>query len=213
MGHTKRHSLSHSTLAIATPAPYPALNMASTPVISLRRGHAVRHNGDVCVVIAHELKTPPRMASYVHMSVRSVASKKVSNLRKTSNDSMESVMLERVPHEYSYKDAAGAHFLNSETYDDVVVPEELVEVFKNYLIEGQGYTLLFADGVVADIELPPSMEMIVTDAPEGVKGDSANNSNKTVTMETGLVVQAPLFINPGEKLLIKTDDGSYMSRA
>lgn len=194
-------------------AHYPAPIMASTPVINLRRGHAVRHNGDVCVVIAHELKTPPRMASYVQMSVRSVASKKVSNLRMTSNDSMESVMLERVPHEYSYKDSAGDHFLNSETYDDVVVAEELVEVFKDYLIEGQGYTLLFADGAVADIELPPSMEMTVTDAPEGVKGDSANNSNKTVTMETGLVVQAPLFINPGEKLLIKTDDGSYMSRA
>ncbi|MEM1084099.1 MAG: elongation factor P [Verrucomicrobiota bacterium] len=187
--------------------------MASTPVINLRRGHAVRHNGDVCVVIAHELKTPPRMASYVQMSVRSVASKKVSNLRLTSNDSMDSVMLERVPHEYSYKDSAGDHFLNSETYDDVVVPEEIIESVKDYLIEGQQYTLLFADGVVADIELPPSMEMVVTDAPEGVKGDSANNSNKTVTMETGLVIQAPLFINPGEKLVIKTDDGTYMSRA
>ena len=187
--------------------------MASTPVINLRRGHAVRHNGDVCVVIAHELKTPPRMASYVQMSVRSVASKKVSTLRLTSNDSMDSVMLERVPHEYSYKDAEGHHFLNSETYDDVVVVDEIIETCKDYLIEGQGYTLLFADGVVADIELPQSMEMTVADAPEGVKGDSANNSNKTVTMETGLVIQAPLFINPGDRLQIKTEDGSYMGRA
>ncbi|BCX49961.1 elongation factor P [Haloferula helveola] len=187
--------------------------MPSTPVINLRRGHAVRHNGDVCVVIAHELKTPPRMASYVQMSVRSVATKKVSNLRLTSNDSMESVMLERIPHEYSYKDAAGHHFLNNETYDDVVVHEDIIEGVKDYLLEGQTYTLLFADGVVADIELPQSMEMTVTEAPEGVKGDSANNSNKTVTMETGLVVQAPLFINPGERLIIKTEDGSYVSRA
>lgn len=187
--------------------------MASTPVINLRRGHAVRHNGDVCVVIAHELKTPPRMASYVQMSVRSVASKKVSNLRLTSNDSMESVMLERVPHEYSYKDAEGHHFLNSETYDDVVIPAEIIDSCKDYLLEGQEYTLLFADGVVADIELPQSMEMTVAEAPEGVKGDSANNSNKTVTMETGLVIQAPLFINPGDRLQIKTEDGSYMGRA
>lgn len=187
--------------------------MASTPVINLRRGHAVRHNGDVCVVIAHELKTPPRMASYVQMSVRSVATKKVSNLRLTSNDSMESVMLERIPHEYSYKDASGHHFLHTETYDDVVVPEEIIDGVKDYLIEGQAYTLLFADGAVADIELPMSMEMEVTEAPEGIKGDSANNSNKTITMETGLVVQAPLFINPGDRLIIKTEDGSYVSRA
>lgn len=153
------------------------------------------------------------MASYVQMSVRSVASKKVSNLRLTSNDSMESVMLERIPHEYSYRDSAGDHFLHNETYDDVVVPPEIIEEVKNYLIEGQLYTLLFADGVVADIELPPSMEMEVAEAPEGIKGDSANNSNKSITMETGLVVQAPLFINPGDRLIIKTDDGSYMSRA
>ncbi len=187
--------------------------MASTPVINLRRGHAVRHNGDVCVVIAHELKTPPRMASYVQMSIRSVATKKVSNLRLTSNDSLESVMLERIEHEYSYKDPGGFHFLNNETFDDVVVPNDIIDLVKNFLIEGQTYTLLFADGAVADIELPPSMKMKVEDAPEGVKGDSANNSNKSVTMETGLVVNVPLFIGPGETLLIKTDDGSYMSRA
>lgn len=187
--------------------------MASTPAINLRKGHAVRHNNDVCVVISHELKTPPRMASYVVMSIRSVASKKVSNLRLTSNDSMESVHLERIPHEYSYKDSGGYHFLHTETFEDVAVHDEIIDTVRNYLIEGQPYTLLFADGIVADIELPPSMEMVVTDSPEGVKGDSANNAYKTATMETGLVVQVPLFINPGEKLIIKTDDGTYMSRS
>ncbi len=187
--------------------------MASTPVISLRKGHAVRHNNDVCVVISHELKTPPRMASYVVMSIRSVANKKVSNLRLTSNDSMESVLLERIPHEYSYKDSGGYHFLNNETYDDVAVHDEIIDTVRNYLIEGNTYTLLFADGLVADIELPPSMVMVVADSPEGVKGDSASNAYKSATMETGLVVQVPLFINPGEKLIIKTDDASYLGRA
>jgi elongation factor P len=187
--------------------------MASTPVINLRKGHAVRHNNDVCVVISHELKTPPRMASYVVMSIRSVATKKVANLRLTSNDSMESVLLERIPHEYSYKDSSGYHFLHNETYDDVAVHDDIIDSVRNYLIEGNTYTLLFADGLVADIELPPSMEMIVAESPEGVKGDSANNAYKSATMETGLVVQVPLFINPGEKLIIKTEDGSYISRA
>lgn len=187
--------------------------MASTPVINLRRGHAVRHNNDVCVVISHELKTPPRMASYVVMSIRSVATKKVANLRLTSNDSMDSVLLERIPHEYSYKDSSGYHFLHNETYDDVAVHDDIIDAVRDYLIEGNTYTLLFADGLVADIELPPSMEMIVAESPEGVKGDSANNAYKAATMETGLVVQVPLFINPGEKLIIKTEDGSYISRA
>ena len=187
--------------------------MASTPVINLRKGHAVRHNNEICVVIDHELKTPPRMASYVQMSIRSIATKKVFNLRLTSNDSLEGVMLERDQHEYSYKDSSGYHFLHPETYEDVVVHEDLIDNVKNYLIEGQLYTLLIADGIVVSIELPLTMTMTVTESSEGVKGDSANNVYKPAVMQTGLVVQVPLFINQGEKINIKTEDNSYLGRA
>lgn len=187
--------------------------MASTPVINLRKGHAVRHNNEVCVVIEHELKTPPRMASYVQMSIRSVATKKVTNLRLTSNDSLEGVVLEKVPHEYSYKDSEGFHFLEPNTFEDNVCYEELIEGVKDYLIEGQLYSLLIADGIVVSIELPKSMAMTVTESSEGVKGDSANNVYKPATMETGLTVQVPLFINTGEKINVNTEDNSYLGRA
>ena len=187
--------------------------MASTPVINLRKGHAVRHNNEVCLVIEHELKTPPRMASYVQMSIRSVATKKVSNLRLTSNDSVESVVLEKTPHEYSYKDSEGYHFLEPNTFEDAVIYEDLIEDVKDYLIEGQLYNLLIADGIVVAIELPKSMTMVVTESSEGVKGDSANNVYKPAILETGLSVQVPLFINTGEKININTEDGSYLGRA
>jgi elongation factor P len=187
--------------------------MASTPVINLRKGHAVRHNNEVCVVVSHELKTPPRMASYVQMSIRSVGTKKIFNLRMTSNDSMDGVLLERIPHEYSYKDSGGYHFLNPETYEDVAVFDDIIEPVKDYLMEGALYTLLFTDGVVASIDLPASMVMTVAESSEGVKGDSANNVYKPATMETGLIVQVPLFINVGEKINVKTEDNSYLGRA
>ena len=143
--------------------------MASTPVINLRKGHAVRHNNEVCLVTETELKTPPRMASYVQMSIRSVATKKVFNLRMTSNDSLEGVVLT--------------------------------------------YTLMIADGSVVSVELPLSMVMTVAESSEGVKGDSANNVYKPAIMETGLVVQVPLFINLGEKINVKTEDNSYQGRS
>ena len=187
--------------------------MASTPIINLRKGHAVRHNNEVCLVIEHELKTPPRMASYVQMSIRSVATKKVFNLRMTSNDSLEGVVLEKIPHEYSYKDSSGYHFLNPDSYEDMLVFEDLVEPVKDYLIDGQLYTLLIADGIVVSIDLPLSMTMTVAESSEGVKGDSANNVYKPATMETGLVVQVPLFINVGEQINVKTEDNSYLGRA
>jgi len=187
--------------------------MASTPVINLRRGHAVRYNNDVCVVTDMELKTPPRMASYVQMSIKSIATGRVHNLRMTSNESLDSVNLNRQEYEYSYKDSGGYHFLHPETYEDILLGEDLVGPIKNYLIEGQQYVLVMTDDSVAAIDLPPSMVMLVKESPEGVKGDSSSNVFKSATMETGLVVQVPLFIGPGEKISVKTEDGSYLGRA
>lgn len=187
--------------------------MPATPVINLRKGHAVRYNNDICVVSDFELKTPPRMASYVQMSIRSITIGKVYNLRMTSNESLDSVNLNRDQHEYSYKDGDGYHFLHPETFEDVLLGEDKVANVKNYLIEGQKYLIVFADDVVAGIELPASVVMTITEAPEGVKGDSANNVYKAATTESGLQVMVPLFIKPGDKISIKTEDGSYLGRA
>ncbi|MBL9117015.1 MAG: elongation factor P [Verrucomicrobiaceae bacterium] len=187
--------------------------MANTPVINLRRGQAVRHNNDVCIITSTELKTPPRMASYVQMSIRGLTTGRVTNLRLTSNESLDAVNLNREPHEYSYKDTSGYHFIHPETFDDVLVGEDLIEPVKLYLVEGEKYNLVFTDDTIAAVELPASIVLTVAEAPEGVKGDSANNVYKAAVMETGLQVQVPLFIGPGERISIKTEDGSYLGRA
>ncbi len=187
--------------------------MANTPVINLRRGHAVRYANEVCIVTATELKTPPRMASYVQMTIRGLTSGRVHNLRMTSNEGLDSVNVDRDAHELSYKDADGYHFIHPTTFDDVCVGEDICGDQKQYLIEGEKYNLVFCDGVIAAIDLPPSLTMTVADAPAGVKGDSANNVYKAATMETGLIVQVPLFIETGERINVKTEDGSYLGRA
>src|SRR6188768_1297434 len=117
--------------------------MPSVPVINLRKGHAVRYTNDVCVVSEYELKTPPRMASYVQMSIRSITSGKVYNLRKTSNESLDSVVLNKDAHEYSYKDNEGYHFMHPTSFEDVVLQENFVKGVKDYLIEGQKYLIVF----------------------------------------------------------------------
>jgi elongation factor P len=95
----------------------------------------------------------------------------------------------------------------------MVVYADLIEGVKDYLIEGQAYTLMIADGLVVSIELPLTMVMTVAESSEGVKGDSANNVYKPATMETGLNVNVPLFINQGERISVKTEDGSYQGRS
>lgn len=192
---------------------YPPEAMAKVPVINLRKGHAVNHNNDVCVVTNMEHKCPPRMASYVQMTIRSISTKKVYNLRLTSNESLEGVNLAREEYEFSYVDGMGYHFMEPNNFNDVILTEDIVEPVKDYLIEGNTYILLFTDEVAVSVELPASIVLTVAEAPEGVKGDSANNVYKSATMETGLVVQVPLFIKPGEKISVKTEDGSYLGRS
>jgi elongation factor P len=95
----------------------------------------------------------------------------------------------------------------------VVIPPEIVGDAKDYLVENGSVAVVFIDERVVSVEIPASVVLTVTDAPEGIRGDSANNVQKAVTMETGIIVQAPLFIKTGEKLKIDTRTGKYMERA
>ncbi len=115
--------------------------------------------------------------------------------------------------EYSYKDGADYVFTNPENYETVTLAAELVGEDKNYLVENSEVTVTFVEDKAVSIELPSSVVLTVADAPEGVRGDSANNVQKAVTMETGITVQAPLFIKTGEKIKIDTRTGKYMERA
>ena len=118
-----------------------------------------------------------------------------------------------VTFERSYKDGEDYVFSDPETYETVTITPELVGDGKSYMVENGQVTMTFVDDKAVQIELPPSVVLKVTDAPDGVRGDSANNVQKTVTMETGITVQAPLFIKTGEKLKIDTRTGKYMERA
>jgi elongation factor P len=182
-------------------------------VTRIRKGQAVKHNQEPCIVIDMQHKTPPNLSAFVQMSIRNIASGKVYHLRFSPGDSIETVNVERQNYEFSYTDPTGYHFLHEDTYEDVAVSLELATPIKDFLIEGGRYVLVFVEGRVASVELPASIVMTVTEAPEGVKGDSTTNVYKAATTESGLVVQVPLFIKSGDRISIKTEDRSYLSRA
>ena len=115
--------------------------------------------------------------------------------------------------EFSYKDGQDYVFTDPENYETVTVTPELVGDAKNYLVENGVITMTFVEEKAVSIELPPSVALLVSDAPEGIRGDSANNVQKPVTLETGITVQAPLFIKTGEKIKVDTRTGKYMERA
>ena len=115
--------------------------------------------------------------------------------------------------EFSYKDGQDYVFTDPETYETVTITPELVGDAKDYLVENGQVTMTFVEEKAVSLELPPSVALSVTDAPEGIRGDSANNVQKPVTLETGITIQAPLFIKTGEKIKVDTRTGKYMERA
>ena len=115
--------------------------------------------------------------------------------------------------EFSYVDADGYHFMDPDTFEDVILDEGLIEEAKDFLVETQSYSILHVDDKPISIDLPASLEMKVTESAEGVKGDTASNVQKPATLETGLTVQVPLFIKEGETIRVNTADRSYAGRA
>ena len=115
--------------------------------------------------------------------------------------------------EFSYKDGEDFVFSDPDTYETVTLNAEVVGDAKNFIVENAQVTITFVSDKAVQVEVPSSVVLTVTDAPEGIRGDSANNVQKTITVETGISLQAPLFIKTGEKIKIDTRTGKYMERA
>ena len=174
---------------------------------------AINYNGDIAVVLDSQHRTPGNLRAFVQASIRSIRTGKSSDIRFSSTERIDVVPMMTRKMEFSYKDGEDYVFSDGDTFETVTVTPEIVGDAKNYLIENASVTMTFVEDKAVQIELPSSVVLKVTDAPEGVRGDSANNVQKTVTMETGITVQAPLFIKTGEKVKIDTRTGKYMERA
>jgi elongation factor P len=179
----------------------------------LRRGMAINYNGDISVVQDMQHRTPGNLRAFVQATLRSIRTGKSSDVRFSSTERIEPVPMLTRKMEYSYKDGEDYVFTDPENYETVTLPPELIGDSKNYLVENGTVTVTFVEEKAVSVELPPSVVLEVTDAPEGVRGDSANNVQKSITLETGINVQAPLFIKTGEKIKVDTRTGKYMERA
>jgi elongation factor P len=174
---------------------------------------AINYNGDIAVVLDSQHRTPGNLRAFVQATLRSIRTGKSSDVRFSSTEKIDVVPMMTRKMDFSYKDGEDFVFSDPENYETVTLSPEIVSDAKNYLVENGPVTVTFVEDKAVSIELPSSVVLKVTDAPEGIRGDSANNVQKPVIMETGITVQAPLFIKTGEKLKIDTRTGKYMERA
>ncbi len=179
----------------------------------IRKGSVIMYNGAPHVVMNLMHRTPGRRLGFVQTTMRNLETGSSAVAKFFSNNNVDFCDTTMKNLEFSYIDGSDYHFIDPESFDDIVLSKDTVGDDAKWLIEGTCYSILYVNGEPVSVQLPLNMTVLVKEAAEGLKGDSATNATKAVTLENGVVVQVPLFIKQGEKIKIRTEDETYIGRA
>ncbi|MCF8222513.1 MAG: elongation factor P [Bacteroidales bacterium] len=185
--------------------------MASTS--DFRNGMVIEYNNDLYAIVQFQHVKPGKGPAFVRTKLKSVTTGKVIDNTFPSGTKVTEARVERRPYQYLYKDDMGFVFMHTQTYEQITVNESLIENFE-LMKEGQEVEVVVHadDENIISVELPQFVVMEITYTEPGVKGDTATNTLKPATIETGSTVMVPLFINTGEKIKVDTRDKSYVER-
>lgn len=179
----------------------------------IRKGKVIDYQGTPHTVLEVQHRTQGRQAGFVQVVMRNTRTGASTSVKFLSSDNVTFLSTTVRSLEYSYVDEQGHHFLDLDTYEDVVLPDSIVQDSKKFMVIGTQYDIQYIEDKPVEISLPASVAMKVVEAPEGVRGDTASSVQKPAKTESGLVVQVPLFIKEGDVIRISTPDGAYISRA
>lgn len=178
-----------------------------------RKGITFVLNGEPHVVLDFQHVKPGKGAAFVRTKYRNILTGATREEAFNPNDKFENAMIETKKMQYSYNDGDLYYFMDAETYDMVPLSLEQVEDAIPYIKENDEVTIKFYDGNAFQVEAPNFVNLLVTETEPGVKGNTATNVTKAATLETGAVVQVPIFIEEGELIQIDTRKGEYLGRA
>ena len=178
-----------------------------------RKGVTFEMNGEPHVVIDFQHVKPGKGAAFVRTKYRNVLTGATREEAFNPDTKFPKAHIETKQMQYLYGDGELYYFMDEVTFDQVPLAQELVEDAIKYLKENDIATIKFYKGTAFDVEAPNFVDVVVVETEPGVKGDTATNVTKAATVETGAVVQVPIFINEGEKIQIDTRSGDYLGRS
>lgn len=179
----------------------------------LKRGMIIKDGGDFLVVVDMEHRTPGNLRAIYQATFKNLLSGKIVNRRFAPADSVEKADLESKKMQFLYKDHSGFNFMDSTNYESITLSEDMVGSGKDYLKENLEVEVLYYDHRPVTVELPVSVSLKITESAPGAKGDTSGKAMKPATLETGIVVNVPLFIKEGEIVMVDTRTGEYLGRA
>jgi elongation factor P len=178
----------------------------------LRKGISVELDGQLCTILEWQHIKMGRGGAIVRIKFKNLRTGAIFDRTYDAGDRFPRAYLERRTVQYSYNDGENYHFLDEETYEMIQLSEQQLGDAKNYLLDGIKLEVLYYKDEPISVELPVTVDLTVTYTEPGFKGDTATGGTKPATLETGLVVQVPLFVSTGDKLRVKTDTGTYVER-
>jgi len=179
---------------------------------NLKNGMAISHRGKLWIVQEFQHVKPGKGAAFVRTKLKEVKSGRVVEETFRAGEKLEAVRMETKRMEYLYTDGESYHFMDTDTYDQVEIPADFVGDAAKWLKENDVAQIQYAADDMLGIESPMFVELEVTETEPGVKGDTVQGGTKLATLETGAVVQVPLFVELGDVLKVDTRDGSYITR-
>jgi len=181
---------------------------------ALKKDAFVMFRGEICVVTDSQHINPGKGSAFVRAKLKNVQTGKVIENTFKVGESVETVDLDRMNMQYLYKDENSYYFMDNTSFEQVGIPTDLVGDKGQYLKEGQEVSVLSHEGRPLSVDLPKKLTFKITEAMPAVKGDTASGRvTKEATLETGMKIAVPLFIEQGDLVVVNTETGEYVERA
>jgi elongation factor P len=187
--------------------------MATIQATRLKKGMLVKMDQDLFRVLELQHVTPGNLRGFVRVKLRNIRSGTLSDQKLRSEDSVDRATLDEREMQYLYQDGDDYYFMDTSSYEQIHISSEALGESVNYLKPEMTISVEFYGTEPVGIELPQTVDLKVVETVPGIKGATASNQIKPATVETGLVVQVPPFINNGDMIRVNTETGEYLARA
>ena len=178
-----------------------------------KNGLTLEIEGQVMQILEFQHVKPGKGAAFVRTKMKNIINGGVVEKTFRPTEKFPAARIDRKNEQYLYNDGELYYFMDMETYDQIPLTHDLVENAVKYIRENDTATVKFYKDNAFDVEAPNFVDLVVTETEPGVKGDTATNVTKAATVETGTVIQVPIFIEEGEKIQIDTRSGEYLGRS
>lgn len=182
-------------------------------VNDFKNGLTIEVDNDLWRIVDFQHVKPGKGSAFVRSTLKNLRTGAVQEKTFRSTEKVEKAQIDTRTMQYLYADGDSYVFMDSDTYDQLSLPSDSIQDELKYLKENMEVKIIMHGAETLGVELPNTVDLEVTETEPGIKGNTSSGGSKPATMETGLVVQVPFFVNAGDMLTINTQDGSYISRA